>query len=126
MLDISGVLIVEDEFVIGLDTQQMLEQHGATSVHLATNLAEAEAALRAITPIRVAMLDFRLGEDRSDRLAAELVRRGIPFIVTTGYGDREALPAPLSSAPRLSKPYTAAQVIAALAACHPGRPGPAR
>lgn len=126
MLEISGVLIVEDEFVIGLDAQHMLEQHGVTSVHLATTLAEAEEALRTITPISVAMLDFRLGADRSDRLAAELARRGIPFIVTTGYGDQESLPPPLSTAPRLSKPYTAAQVIAALAACHAGRPDRAR
>lgn len=123
MIEISGVLIVEDEFVIGLDTQQILEQHGATSVHLATTLAEAKEILRTIQPISLALLDYRLGKERSDGLAVELARRGIPFIVTTGNTDQDSLPPPLSSAPRLPKPYTAAQLIAALAACHAVRPG---
>ncbi|MCJ8521867.1 hypothetical protein MUU54_24395, partial [Rhizobium tarimense] len=53
----------------------------------------------------LAVLDINLGGERSFPVAEILRNRGVPFMFSTGYG-RNGLPAELSDAPVLSKPFS--------------------
>ena len=50
------------------------------------------------------MLDVNLGTETSLSVAEELVRRNIPFVFATGYGDNIMVPQSFS-APTIRKPY---------------------
>lgn len=104
-VDLGGrrVLVVEDQFVIALDMEQMLRLLGADAVDLATSIPDALAVLER-TPPDLAILDLRLGTETTATIAETLQARAIPLIFVTGYGDLDALPAPLRCAPLLRKP----------------------
>jgi hypothetical protein len=56
--------------------------------------------------IDAAVLDVRIGSARSDEFARELARRGVPFIMTSGYGQEAAMPEGLVGVPLVGKPYS--------------------
>jgi len=79
-------LVLNDQFLIALDIQQILEAAGAAS---AICVADADAALRALNsdaPFDLAVLDLKLsGSARtSETIAAALTERGTPFVFLTG------------------------------------------
>jgi CheY-like chemotaxis protein len=104
-IDLAGrrVLVVEDQFVIALDMEQMLRTLGADTVDLATSISDALAILER-TPPDLAILDVKLGTEITVSIAEALQARAIPLIFVTGYGDLDALPAHLRRAPLLRKP----------------------
>jgi CheY-like chemotaxis protein len=69
----------------------------------------------------VAILDVNLGHETSVAVAEELKRRNIPFMLTTGYGDRSGLVEQFSTVPILNKPYEAAALIAELSMIASGK-----
>ena len=80
------VLIVEDEFLIALNLQQMLEDIGVEEVDCAQDLETAADFVRR-TPPDFAILDINIGAALVFPIAAELHQRGVPFVFATGYGD---------------------------------------
>ena len=76
----------------------------APTVEHALHLVRAETLDGAI-------LDINLRDQLIFPVAAELERRGIPFIFATGYEDGSALPADLADRPRLRKPYSERQLV---------------
>jgi CheY-like chemotaxis protein len=78
-------LVVDDEFLIALDIQQVLEQAGAAEAVCTGNAAEALTALRA-GRFDFAVLDLRLGHGGGTSLpiAEALAAAGTPFIFLTG------------------------------------------
>lgn len=115
-LSIGGpVLLLEDNMVIALSTEDVLLSLGATRV---TMLASAHEALEAIAsdPPKVAVLDVNLGEETSFVVAARLRELGIPFVFATGYGESTVVPEGMGNVPVLKKPYASEQVTRALAA----------
>lgn len=77
-------LVLDDEFLIALDIQQVLEQAGAREVVCAGNVAEALAAIRA-ERFDLAVLDLRLGQNGNSLPAADaLAAAGTPFLFLTG------------------------------------------
>jgi DNA-binding response OmpR family regulator len=82
----ARILVVEDENLIALDVSAMLTDAGAevagpaTTARSATQIAQTEA-------LSAATLDVRLGRE-TERIAAILTERSIPFLFYTG----EALP----------------------------------
>lgn len=109
MSPISGkrILVVEDEFVIADATAEVLRDLGATVIGPAGRLAQG-LALAGSERIDIAVLDINLHGDRSDQIAETLRARGIPFVLTTGYGAAD------SDAQRLDKPYSEGDLLAAL------------
>lgn len=101
-----NVLVVEDDFIVAFDMQTLLEEHGATVVGPAANLAEAHAAVTSgAVPIHAAVLDVNVNGQYVFSLAAELRRAGVPFVFATAYADDDRLfPESLQAAPRLAKP----------------------
>ena len=108
------VLLLEDDPLIALDTEDMLLGLGAREVLVAHSL-DAAAALVDGRTVDVAVLDLRIGEVRSDGLALELLARGIPLVLTSGYGEAD-LPEGLRRVPTVGKPYAVDALRTALAA----------
>ena len=110
----QSVLLVEDSLIIALDAEDILTRLGAAGV---TTNATVEGALEAIETVRptIAMLDINLGDRTSFAVADELLRRGVPFLFATGYGEQAKLPQPHADRPVLQKPYTLENVAGALA-----------
>jgi len=115
VLDGKRVLLVEDQFVIALDAEQILLENGAAEVDLAATLDEA---LRSIAeqPPDVAVLDVNLGAGTSLAVADRLAELGAPFIFATGYGDGSMIGERHAHVPVVRKPYGGQALIVGLLA----------
>ena len=97
------ILVVEDEFLIAMEVEDLLRALGAEVIGPFGHLEPAlGAALKE--DINGAVLDARLDGETSEEVAALLVSRGLPVLLTTGY-DGEQLPPVLRQLPRLRKPF---------------------
>ncbi|MEO0061742.1 MAG: hypothetical protein RLZZ08_302 [Pseudomonadota bacterium] len=83
---INRVLVVEDSMIIALDTEETLLQLGIPDVAVAGTVAGALECIIGAMP-HFALLDYNLGDETSEPVAAELARNGVPFYFVTGYGD---------------------------------------
>jgi CheY-like chemotaxis protein len=115
----KSVLIVEDEFVIGLMLIQEIERGGGTPIGPATSVA---AALKEIGSqvIDLVILDAKLVDGSGADLAARLEERRIPYVVVSGYNKAD-LPTGLRRAPFVAKPILVPvlmEAIEGLAAGH--------
>jgi CheY-like chemotaxis protein len=107
-------LVLDDEFLIALDIQQVLESAGAASVACTGNATDALKAVKMAQPFDLAVLDFRLeGRTSSLDVADALFEAKIPFVFLTGMlGDPELKKYP--NAPVVEKPYDAQLLIDAI------------
>ncbi|WP_260600068.1 response regulator [Sphingomonas endolithica] len=104
------VLVVEDDFLLGMDLTFALEQAGAEVVG---PVMSVEEALNALDPLPdIATLDVRLGDETSFPVADELTQRGIPFLFATGTASM--IPDVYRSRPLCQKPVSHAALIKAL------------
>ena len=117
----ARVLVVEDEFMIGLDISQQLTSAGFEIVGLATSVAKA---LRLEPRCDVAVLDVNLGGETCEPVAQKLRATGKPFVVLTGYSPDNLAPS-FNDATILTKPPCIADVVAAVCACTDGMPNAA-
>ena len=108
------VLIVEDELIIAMMLECELNDGGCDVIGPTPSV---EAALRLIDKERLdcALLDYRLVDETSGRIASVLAERNIPFLLMTGHcaGD---LPSELRDKTLLQKPVTGKALRAALEA----------
>ncbi len=110
----KDVLIVEDNFLIALDTQEMLTELGVTSVRTAGTVEEALEMIAAQVP-DFCLLDVNLGQEKSFDVAERLFALGVRFAFATGYGERDAFPVHFADAAIVSKPYTIDRLRQAIA-----------
>lgn len=103
-LPISRVLVLEDNFLIALDAEDMLKKLGIQHVEIAGNIAQA-SALVAENAFDFALLDVDLGHETSFGFAEGLAARGIAFGFVSGYDEGSDFPPALRSRARLSKPF---------------------
>lgn len=114
-LDGMRVLIMEDEFLIALDVEQLCRDHGAADVVIVRNLEELGADPFARDPFHVAVLDVMLAGEPTTGFAGQLVERSIPFVFATGYSDNEEMFERFEGVPVVGKPYSGRDLMAALA-----------
>ena len=112
-----GVLIVEDDFLVGMQSESALAEAGFDVVGIATTAEEALELARQHHPL-LAVMDIRLvGHRDGIDAAGELFRElGIRCVFATAHDDqrtreRAELFAPLGW---LAKPYTMASLVAAV------------
>lgn len=108
------VLLIEDNMIIALDTEEMLIELGVREVLVSGSVTQA---LRAIEKDRpdFAVLDFNLGEESSEPVARQLAREGVPFVLATGYSAKEVKFEELGARAILKKPYDKSDLAKALA-----------
>lgn len=110
-------LVLDDEFLIALDIQQILETAGAAVVVCAGSAADALAALRKARRFDLAVLDVMLsGASDSLTVAAVLSQQRTPFIFLTGMRTKDVQHvARFPNAPLVEKPYQAGLLLEAIA-----------
>lgn len=113
-LDSMTVLVVEDQALIAMDTEETLRQLGAGAVVLARNTQDALRHIELSAP-HLAVLDVNLGDETSQLVAETLAQRGVPFLFMTGYSDHVMMPPAMRHVPVVRKPVSAAAIAANVA-----------
>jgi light-regulated signal transduction histidine kinase (bacteriophytochrome)/CheY-like chemotaxis protein len=109
-----SILLVEDQSLIALDTEDLLRRLGAKEVRLSPDAADAVLTLGSFKP-DAAVLDYNLGEGTSEAVADRLMAMGVPFVFATGYGDSVMIPDHLGAIPVVRKPASMTSVASRLA-----------
>lgn len=103
---IRHALVVEDSMIIALDAEEALLRLGVGRVSVAGSVAAALDIVRTDQP-ELALLDYNLGSESSEPIAAALDDIGVPYWFATGYGDAVAKLSQSQARGVLQKPYAA-------------------
>lgn len=109
-------LVLDDEFLIALDIQQILERAGAEHVASVASAADAIELLGRESKFDVAVLDVKLGDLERDSfdVAALLEKQGTPVVFLTGMRVDDVHASQFAKAPVIEKPYDAAALLRAV------------
>jgi CheY-like chemotaxis protein len=110
-----SVLLVEDEYLIALDAEQILKGLGVENVEIVASFKDAERRA-ADGAFDVAVLDVNLNGQYSFPIATTIGQRGIPYVFASGYELRDRSQAGLDDAVCVTKPYTSDRLKDALSA----------
>ena len=108
------ILVVEDELLIAMDIEAMLLDLDCEPVGPASTIENAIETIRGDDALDGVLLDMNLHGETVEPIAEELVRKGIAFVLVTGYARRDDEVPSMRDAPRLSKPFAAAMLSEAL------------
>ncbi len=109
------VLLVEDSFLAAASIAHMLEDMGCQVVGPFGNVTDAMGIVDA-GGCDAGVLDVNLGDETSERLAAGLLSRGVPFFFVTGYMSPALSNPKYASYRRVHKPLTEVVLADALTA----------
>jgi two-component SAPR family response regulator len=109
----ARILIVEDELLVAMDLEDRLKRQGCEVIGPVPKEAKAFTVLERDRPDAV-VLDLNLNGKLPIDLAGALVARQIPFVVVTGYGNRQIDVPALQGATRLDKPVKTEELVRAL------------
>lgn len=108
------VLVVEDEYLVALQTEEMLIELGFEVVGPATRFDQALGMAQSAA-IDAAVIDVNLRGVAIYPIADVLAGRAIPFAFATGYAANGVAPA-YRDRPVLQKPFLADQLATVMAA----------
>jgi CheY-like chemotaxis protein len=108
--------VLDDEFLIALDIQQILERAGAAHVASVASAAEAMELLGREPKFDLAVLDVKLGDMERNSLdvAGFLQSQGTPFVFLTGMRVDDVHAKKFPNAPVVEKPYDAGVLLRAV------------
>jgi len=105
------ILVLEDEFILAWEAEEILKEAGACVLGPAHNIAQALKLIEEASKIHAAVLDININGSESTPVAKELDKREVPYLFTTGYG----VDTPRAGkALVLDKPYAASALIQSL------------
>lgn len=109
-------LVLDDEFLIALDIQQVLESAGAASVTCTATVDETLEALSDGREFDVAIIDVKLGGSggNSITVAEKLAQRKTPFVFLTGMRADDMSAQGFPAVPVVEKPFQAPTLLEAL------------
>lgn len=111
----ARILLVEDDPLVGLEFQTTLADAGVEAVGPMPDLHHSLAAIMDEgCRFDAAILDVNLRGESTLPLAQLLSERGVPYMFVSGYDLEVVLPAELRRAPKLQKPVTGTQLLAAV------------
>ena len=105
--------MLEDEFLIAMDVEQICRDNGATHVAIVRDLDEID--LKTAQSFDAAIVDVMLGGSSTLEFAAGLLDAEIPFVFASGYTDNQELAAKFPDVELISKPYSGDDLVDALA-----------
>lgn len=105
------ILVLEDEFLIAMDVEQLCLDHGAESVSVARSLEEAGEQ----SEYDAAIVDMMLGGTSTFDFAETLRAAAKPFVFATGYTDNAEVADRFPGVALVGKPYSGTDLIEALA-----------
>ena len=110
------VLILEDEFLIAMDVEQLCRDSGAKDVAIMGNLDEFDNSAVEAPAFDVAIIDLMLDGVSTLDFARQIHDRGVPFVFASGYSDLEEIAEKFPDIAVVSKPYAGDDLINAVAA----------
>jgi len=110
----SSLFLVEDEVLIRMLLADMVQELGH-SVAAEAGTIEEGLCLARTADFDLAILDMNLGSHTVEPIADAIDRRGLPVIIASGYNET-GLPAGFAGRTRLEKPFSIAQLAAAITA----------
>ena len=114
LLEGLRILVLEDEFLIAMDVEQLCRDHGAGDVLIARDLAEIDEQTIA-DKFDGVIVDLMLGGTSTLDFAAQLRQAGMPFVFASGYSDADEIKASFPGVRLVTKPYSGDDLIEALA-----------
>ncbi|KAB2954835.1 MAG: response regulator [Rhizobiaceae bacterium] len=114
LLEGLRLLIVEDEFLIAMDVEQLCRDHGAVDVVVIGTAADLVTASTS-AGFDAAILDVMVEGQPTLDFARGLAEHGIPFVFATGYSDRGDVFSAFPDVRVVGKPYTGDEIVEALA-----------
>lgn len=112
------ILVVEDEFLIQLDIQQILEGAGARSIVAASRVTDALSAIEVSQKsgkhFDAAVLDLKLDKESTIPVAERLADLRIPFVFLTGAPSTAEEVKRFHAVPVVGKPFDSATLLASL------------
>jgi CheY-like chemotaxis protein len=112
VLEGARILVIEDSPVVAPYAVDVLGDLGCEVVGPAPNMAAARKLVEQ-GEFDAALMDVHIRGERVFPLCDMLEAQGVPYILTSGYGDWK-VPEKLEDRPRLQKPYTIDDVEKAL------------
>lgn len=114
LLDGLRILVLEDEFLIAMDVEQLCRDHGAAEVTIARELGDVDGQL-LLSRFDAAVVDLMLGGVSTLDFAARLLREGVPFVFASGYSDPDEVKGSFPDVRLVTKPYSGDDLIEAVA-----------
>ncbi len=108
------IFVVDDEMLIRMLLDDMLSDIGYAMTVEAGSIDDAVVLARS-ADFDIAILDVNLNGQPITPVAEILVRRGLPFVFATGYGQR-GVPEAFRGYPTLQKPFQSDALMEALQA----------
>jgi CheY-like chemotaxis protein len=98
------ILVAEDEALIAIGIETMLQSFGCEVIG---PVSEVRNILQMIEtePLDGALLDVNLRGRQVFEILPDIICRGIPVMLTSGYDDATLFPAAFRDLPRISKPF---------------------
>jgi CheY-like chemotaxis protein len=115
LLDRLKILVLEDEFLIAMDVEQLCRDHGATEVVIARNLTEVDSGTIA-SQFDAAIVDLMLSGVSTLDFASGLRDTGVPFVFASGYSDADEINTSFPGVRLVTKPYSGEDLVEAVAA----------
>ncbi|MCO6389781.1 response regulator [Aliihoeflea aestuarii] len=108
------ILVMEDEFLIAMDVEQICHDHGAEEVVILRTLKELDDRTIIERGISVAVVDVMLAGESTVEFARSLRDRRVPFVFATGYAENEHLFEAFPGIRVVGKPYSGPTLITAI------------
>jgi CheY-like chemotaxis protein len=108
------ILVVEDEVLIAMDIEDMLLDLKCEPVGPASTVEAAIEFIHSAAKLDGVLLDMNLHGKSVGPIIEELAKKGVPFVLVTGYAWRDDGPSEIRAAPRLNKPFTVGTLSKAL------------
>ena len=99
------ILVAEDEAIIALGLEDALAGFGCEVLGPVARPSDVSAMIKREERIDGALLDINLRGDQIFGVLPEVLERGIPVIITSGYGDLTLYPEEFRTLPRVTKPF---------------------
>jgi DNA-binding response OmpR family regulator len=113
LLEGLKILVLEDEFLIAMDVEQLCRDHGASDVEIRATLEEK---LDDDATFDAAIIDVMLGGNSTLDFARRLRERDVPFIFSTGFADNQDIARLFPGVAVVGKPFSGETLISAVAA----------
>jgi DNA-binding NarL/FixJ family response regulator len=108
------ILVMEDEFLIAMDVEQLCQDHGAEEVIILRTLKELGDRPVEDRGINVAVVDVMLAGESTVEFAKTLQDSNVPFVFATGYAENEHLFEAFPGIRVVGKPYAGPTLITAI------------
>ena len=114
LLDGLRILILEDEYLIAMDVEQLCRDHGAGDIVIAADLSDvADEEIGA--SFDAAIVDLMLNGNSTLDFASQLRDQQVPFVFASGHSEPAEIQDSFPGVMLVGKPYSGADLIEALA-----------